>query len=406
MTGKPQTAPAASGLTMARLLLRAITHRPGKLLTVIAALAVGATLASAFLSLYFDLPAKMTSEFRSLGPNLLIVPAEQTSPGQPAGAPALLAEQAVDSVRTAAPAAVALPWLYAVGIVNKKTTVMAATDLDLLQAVHPSWQITYAANTTASPSSDALAPGAYAGERAAAQHQWSTESADQQWVTVEYAGVEHQLPFKGIISTGGAIDEQIIVPLSTAQEMATRQGRLSAIEVAAPGDNAQVERTAAALRTSLGATAGVRPLRPVLESQARIIMKVRGLMLALTAVVLALVLLSVMTTISGLVLDRAREIGVMKALGGSNSRILRFLMAETSLLALAAALTGYFAGFALARAAAAHIFTTTGESPLLSLRGDVFAAVVGVTVAVALAACALPARQMRDIDPAVTLRGE
>jgi ABC-type antimicrobial peptide transport system permease subunit len=106
------------------------------------------------------------------------------------------------------------------------------------------------------------------------------------------------------------------------------------------------------------------------------------------------------------VLDRSREIGVMKALGGSNTRILQFLMAETSLLAFAAAVTGYFAGFALASIAARHMFTLSAESSLLDLRGDVFAAVVGITVAVALAACSLPARQMKHMDPAVILRGE
>jgi putative ABC transport system permease protein len=393
---------------MPQLLLRAITHRPAKLATVIAALAVGATLASAFLSLYFDLPAKMTSQFRTLGPNILIAPLETTPSAGRAAAPAVLIEQTLGSVRAAAPNAYALPWLYAAGSVNKKNAVLAGTDLGSLTGTHPSWQITYAANTSASPSSDALAAGVYAGERAAAQHGWTTDSAAQQWVTIEYAGAEHLLPFKGIISTGGNVDDQLIVPLGELQAMAGRPGQLSAIEVAAPGTNEQIEQTLATLQSLLGDAASARALRPVLESQARVIMKVRGLMFGLTSVVLLLVLLSVMTTISGLVLDRSREIGVMKALGGSNATITRFLMAETSLLALAAALAGYFAGYALARAAAARIFSgsAAGESALLSLRGDVFAAVMGVTVAVALAACALPARQLKGIDPAVILRGE
>jgi putative ABC transport system permease protein len=419
MTQQPQSGsshptPSRSGMMMPRLLWRAITHRPAKLLTVIAALAVGATLASAFLSLYFDLPAKMTSEFRALGPNILVAPAEVaassgTRPGDTLS-DTLLDERTLPAARAAASGTEALPWLYAVGLVNKKTTVLAGTDTDRIAVVHPSWQITPVVPPTGSSSltdrSSNDARGVFAGERAAAQHGWTAESADQQWIEIEYAGPEHQLPLKGIISTGGIIDDQLIVSLPALQEFTGHQGQLSAIEIAAPGDNARVEQTLAALQNSLGSAAAVRALRPVLESQARIIMKIRGLMFGLTAVVLALVLLSVMTTISGLVLDRSREIGIMKALGGSNARIMQFLMAETSLLALAAALTGYFAGFLLARAAARHIFTSTAESSLLTLRGDVFAVVVGITVAVALAACALPAQQMKRIDPAAILRGE
>lgn len=406
-TPKPSTGQrAGSGMSMTRLLRRAITHRPGKLIAVMAALAVGATLASAFLSLYFDLPAKMTSEFRSLGPNILIAPPE-AAPGRTAAVTTLPAEQTISRASAAAPGAELLGWLYAVGQVNKKTVVLAGSEPERLATLHPSWKITpVAAPATGGSTTPA---GVYAGERAAAQQGWTAESTDQQWVTIDYAGAEHQLPLRGIISTGSAVDDQLILPLTALQQITALDGRISALEAAAPGDAAQVNTVLAALQGELGKSASVRALRPVLESQARIVMKVRGLMLGLTAVVLALVLLSVMTTISGVVLDRAREIGIMKALGGSNGRILRFLMAETSLLALAAALAGYFAGFALARAAAAHIFATSGaaaEGSLLALRADVLVAVMGITLAVALAACALPARQLKQMEPAAILRGE
>ena len=165
---------SGSGLRMPRLLLRAITHRPGKLVAVVSALAVGATLASAFLSLYFDLPAKMTSEFRSLGPNILIAPPEQSAekpstPG-PAGsatAVATLNAQNVATVRASAPNAAILPWLYAVGVVNKKTLVLAATELDGLATIHPSWMISRVSSAAATGS---LATGVYAGEQIGRAH--------------------------------------------------------------------------------------------------------------------------------------------------------------------------------------------------------------------------------------------
>ncbi len=411
-----------SQLMIPRLLLRAIAHRPGKLIAVMSALVVSATLSSAFLSLYFDLPSKMTAEFRTLGPNLLIAPA-QSSPNssgtESADAPrAMLPEATLAQARTLTPSAAMLPWLYAVGSVNQKSLVLAGTEMERIAQLHPRWDLTLAPASFEPTGTPTVEPSVWMGERAAeqlAQKGWSAESNNEQMVKITYAGSELELPLRGIVATGGSEDEQIFLSLGTLQELTGHSGQLSVIEVAAPGETAQVEAARAALIAALptagtgGTGAGgieVRALRPVIEAQARVVMKIRGLMLGLTTIVLALVLLSVMTTVSGLVLDRSKEIGVMKALGGSDGRILQLLMAETSLLALGASIAGYAIGFGLARMAADRIFNIASGEAALALRGDVFAAAVGITVAVALLACALPAQQMKRIDPAVILRGE
>ena len=145
----------------------------------------------------------------------------------------------------------------------------------------------------------------------------------------------------------------------------------------------------------------IRPLRPVLESEARVVMKVRGLMLGLAGIVLALVVLSVLTTVSGRILDRQKDIGVMKALGGSDAGIASFFLAETACQALLAAVAGYGVGFLLAQLAAERVFHST-----IAMRWDVAGAVVGITLGVALIATALPARWIRSMDAAVILRGE
>src|SRR5262245_2690105 len=261
------TSSGSSGLMMARLLLRAITHRPAKLFTVIAALAVGATLASAFLSLYYDLPAKMSSEFRSLGPNLLITPPEiQTAPQQSSGEQQpVLSEQAISVAHVSASGAEVLPWLYAVGLVNKKTLLLAGTDIDSIAAVHPSWRITQVANTGSANSPNGTdAEGVYVGEREMGRQGLTLENADQQWITLEYAGTEHHLPLRGVVSTGGSMDDQLVVPLALLQQITARPAQISAIEVAAPGSNAAIEQTQSALVGALGDAATVRPLRPVL----------------------------------------------------------------------------------------------------------------------------------------------
>ncbi|MBF8305682.1 MAG: transporter permease, partial [Acidobacteria bacterium] len=92
-----------------RVVYKAFRVQPGRMAASFAALAVGATLASAFLNLYFDLPRKMTTEFRTLGANLILAPK---------GTSETLPEQVYRELAEAQPATPRLPWLYAVGKVN------------------------------------------------------------------------------------------------------------------------------------------------------------------------------------------------------------------------------------------------------------------------------------------------
>lgn len=381
-----------------RVVSRALWVRPAKLFSSLAALTVGATLASAFLSLYFDLPRKMTAEFRTLGPNLVVAPRgnAQTFSAE------LYARLAADS-----PEVPRLPWLYAIGKVEGNDVILGGTDLARLAALRPGWQVFPSLDRKESAQTvqdfltrqqEALASeqGLLAGEKAAAHFRWSTG----QVVRLDYGGTSVSLPLLGIVSSGGSEDSQLLVPLPVLQTLTGQPGQLSLIQLAAPGSAAQVESIWQKIAARLP-EAEVRPLRPVLESEARVVMKVRGLMLGLTAIVLGLVILSVLTTVSGLVLDRQRDIGIMKALGGSDRAIALFFLAETACLAVLAAALGYGAGFGLAQLAAQRIFRSA-----VDWRGDVLGAVVGITVAVALIATAFPARWIRRLDPAVILRGE
>jgi putative ABC transport system permease protein len=238
-----------------------------------------------------------------------------------------------------------------------------------------------------------------AGEKAAEQFGWSPGET----VQMRYGEKDVRLGFAGVVSTGGSEDSQLLIPLSTLQAMTGQPGRLSVLQLAAPGAAADVESIWHRMMASVANVPGVeiRALRPVVESEARVVMKVRGMMLGLAGIVLALVILGVFTNVSGRILDRQKDIGVMKALGGSDAGITRLFLAETTAHALLAAALGLGAGLALADAAAKRIFSSS-----IALRWDVAAAVAGITLGVALVGTVLPSRWIRRIDPAVILRGE
>jgi putative ABC transport system permease protein len=291
--------------------------------------------------------------------------------------------------------AATLPWLYAVGKVSGRDIVLGGTMIVRLAQLHPSWQ---------GLPMGAHQDGVIAGETAARSFGWKTGDT----VRIAYGANELALPLLAVVSTGESEDSRLILPLAKLQALTGEAGQLSLIQIAAPGSAGEVDsawrRIAAALADTPGVDSlgvEVRPLRPVVESEARVILKVRGLMLGLAGIVLALVALSVLTTVSGRIFDRQKDIGIMKALGGSDAGIGRLFLAETSVQALAAAAIGFVAGFALARLAAEHLFHSS-----IALRWDVAAAVTGVTMLAALVATVLPTRWIRNMDAAVILRGE
>ena len=90
------------------LLWRAMFLRRRRLSIALAALAVGATLASALLTTYADLDRKMAGQFRRYGANLVIAPAQ--------GADTLPAGYLINADQKGA----AIPFLYVFGRANDR----------------------------------------------------------------------------------------------------------------------------------------------------------------------------------------------------------------------------------------------------------------------------------------------
>jgi len=356
-----------------RLLLigRALWLRRRRLSVALLALLVGASLSSALLSTYADLEQKMAREFRRYGANLVVAPQgeEQTLP-----------EETLNRARL--PEVGAVPFLYVVGRSNDTEVVIAGADLAALHDFARTWQV---------HGQWPAAPGdCLAGERIGVQPGASlrltigTQSSDCRVTAV--------------IATGASEDSQVLLALAEAQRLASLPGRLSLIQLnAAPNE---VERVRGQLAAALPGTE-VRTLRPVAESTARVLLKVRGLLLGSTVVILAIIVLGVTTTLSAIVWERRRDIGVMKALGAGEGQIAGLLLAESALLGLAGGLLGYGAGLALAQWIGHSIYQTA-----VAVRPEVFPQVVLVSLAVAVAATLFPLRVVRKVHPAAVLKGE
>ena len=367
-----------SRLNMGAILRRSLVHRRSRSLSALIALTVSAAVATALLTLYADLDAKLHREFRSFGANI-IVTASDTAAG--------LRDDALAEVRkTAGPEAEAAEFGYAVATTDRGTpVVVVGTDFAAVEKLDSWWKV------DAWPSSTDV-NAALLGQRAA------QFVADERNVQLTFAGRPVALHGVGRLHTGGDEDSRIYMPM----EAFTRWtgAKPSVIEMQVPGGAARVEAAMAQLRQQVPGVK-VEPVRQLVEGESRIVDKTHALMYSAVLLIALTVAVSVLATLSASVLERRRDFALMKALGGSQ----RSLMAMFLLEALVLALGGVAVGFVIGSAAAWTISQLNFHTATLP-RLSVVPAVLLLNVVIAALAALVPARLLRNLEPAALLKGE
>jgi len=192
------------------------------------------------------------------------------------------------------------------------------------------------------------------------------------------------------VQTGAAEDSRIYLSLADFVDWTKVQP--STIEVAANGSPQEISATMKKIAQAVP-TADVRPVRQIVEGEARVLGKTRATLLAATVLIILTAALCVLSTLMGWVFDRRRDFAIMKALGASGRLLNGFFAAEAA--------AGFIAGIGIA-AWIGRVNFHADVAPRFSILPVVLAGSIVVTLLAAI----LPISSLRRVLPAEILRGE
>ena len=225
------------------------------------------------------------------------------------------------------------------------------------------------------------------------------------------------IPFKiiGVLEEKGAEgswsnpDEQILIPLGTAQFRIFGSDRLRSITVEV-ADNVPLEQGMVDLERVLRREHKIAPGRDndfqvrnrqsILATRQEATQIFTYLLASIAGVSLLVGGIGIMNIMLVSVTERTREIGVRKALGATKMNILLQFLVEALTLCLAGGILGIFVGSSSAVALAKLAGWNTLVSPLAVVLAFVFSAAIGLFFGI------WPARRASLLDPIDALRHE
>ncbi len=397
-----------------RILGQLLRASRGRLAVALIALASGAAVTTALVNLNFDAERKLRAEFRTLGANIVILPASvphsmwESSdripdpnkstfhPVTDVSATALMPEGVLQQIAEMPNSRrmIFAPYLYVVANASvdgrSQRAVVDGTWLDQSAELAPWWKI----------------EGNSIGQRNDVEHclvgrgvAVALGLTPGSKFDLEYSDHSISLRVAGIIDSGGPEDSQIIANIPVVQQLTGLGHRIGLVRISVAGTPEQIQQAVASLSGALQFSE-VRPIPQFALAEEQLLARLRGLILFMVALILVLTALCVFASMAALAMERRRDVGLMKAIGAPMARVMSIFLTEAGALGLVGGLIGYGAGIFLSRWIGQTAFHVA-----INARLEVLPLVVALMVGVSLAG-AFPLRLLGRVRPAVILRGE
>ena len=426
-----------------RMIRGVLFHQKSKMLLIAFTLALGASLATGMLNVMLNVESKVNKELKNYGANITVKPKDASllsdiydvGEGEQLNA-AYLREDELGKLKTI---------FWAFNIVD--FTPFLDTQATLPDGTSARVVGTWFNHHLSLPTGEELDAGVIgmrswwevtdgrwlneADENAAGESMVGTALAqEKRWTvgeTVTLTGSHDTCDavIVGIYDAGGDEDGQIFATLDTVQRLTDREGKVASIEVSAltTPDNDLARRAArnpAALTSrdyeTWYCTAYVSAIsyqiqevitgsvasavRQVAESEGTILDKTKLLMILITALSLLGSALGISNLVTASVMERAQEIGLLKAIGAKDRSITGVVMTEILITALVGFAAGYGMGFGFAQLIGRSVF---GSSIEMDTR--VIPIVAGLIALVTIVGSLPAIRMVLRLRPAEVLHG-
>jgi putative ABC transport system permease protein len=417
-----------------RLVYESFRRQKRRKLLAGAAITLGVTVATAMIAVATDIGDKINRELRTIGANLVITPQEDTLDVEiggvnlkPPSDGAFLNEADLPKIKGTfwhnnitgfspmLPVNVNLQHdgktenLTLLGTYFAKPISLGKEEFRTgVRSTHPWWKV-----SGAWP--DDFSRDVLLGERLAAR--LSFKDGD----SVGLSGRE--LRVSGILSTGGAEDDEVVAPIAVAQEIIGKPGAVRRVYVSAltKPEDAFARRDPRSMSGAIYDRWYCSPypqsiafqlqeaiphshaeqIRQVAQNEGAVLTRIEGLIFLVTLAALFASALAVSAAMATAIFERRAEVGLMKALGAGRLAVASVFFAEATLLALLGGFVGFVAGGALAHQIGRSIFNSQ-----ITIAPVLFPVILVIAVIVTFVGSAAAIRKAVELDPVFALRGE
>ncbi|OCG74484.1 ABC transporter permease [Gilliamella sp. Nev6-6] len=389
-----------------RMLISVLVRQKKKVLLIALTIALGVSLATAMLNVMFDVGDKVNQELKAYGANLNIVPRGNAIINEMYQLDNNGRQQTLQYIKQEDLVKIKMifwaynivdfaPFLTTQAIFNDKPVTVVGTwfnkhfniptgdqvDTGIL-AMKSWWAIE--GNTITDDNIQAV----MVGESIAKQ--WNLELGDTIDIVSPQTNKKITLKINNIFHSGGIEDTQLFVSLPVAQDLANKKGLVERVEVSAlTTPENELARKAAQDPNSLSRTewdtwyctayissiayqleelmpnVRVKAIMQVAESEGSILQKTQLLMLLLTILSLVCSALAISNLVTANVIERSTEIGLLKALGATNTAVAMLILTEILIIALLGGVLGYFIGLGFAQIIGYTVFGSFIEPKMI-----------------------------------------
>ena len=349
-----------------KMVTASLLRRRSRMLIALLSIAVGATILSGLVTIYYDVPRQMGAQFRNYGANMILVPASGASMTQESASEALK-EIPSDKLIGASP----YRYVNVEMTSRQRTFIAAGTDFEQVMSTSP-----YFVVEGEWPRNDReILVGKETAELVGVKINSVMELSFRNEETKKRNRINFTV--SGLLDTGGDEESYLFMTTKAMEDLTGITNNLDVMEMS------------------------VSAAEDELKSEASVLSKLQALVLIVTLVVLALTMICVCTTMMAVVSERRREIGLRKALGASDQSIRAEFLGEGMFLGLLGGLLGTALGFAFAQFVSVNVFESS-----ISFQPLLLPLTVVVSVVVSALSCMLPIKNAIAVDPALVLKGE